>query len=74
MPYTFNPLDKKFKKAPSFWLLLKPLRAILKNITLLSARGNRPLQMGFEDQLNALIYFHLEEHTSASHLMQGGGP
>lgn len=26
--------------------------------------------MEFEDQLNALIYFHLEEHTSASHLMQ----
>src|SRR4030065_1977087 len=70
MPYTFNPLDKKFKKVPSFWLLLKPLRAILKSITLLSARGNRPLQMEFEDQLNALIYFHLEKHTSARHLLQ----
>ncbi len=23
MPYTFNPLGKKIKKAPSFWLLLK---------------------------------------------------
>lgn len=70
MPYTFNPLDKKFKKTPSFWLLLKPLREILKRITLLSARGNRPLQMEFEEQLNALIYFHLEEHTSGRHLLQ----
>lgn len=70
MPYTFNPPDKKFKNAPSFWQLLKPLRAVLASITLLSARGNRPLQMEFEEQLNALIYFHLEEHTSASHLMQ----
>jgi hypothetical protein len=26
--------------------------------------------MTFEDQLNALIYFHLEEHTSARHLLQ----
>ena len=26
--------------------------------------------MTFEDQLNALIYFHLEEHTSARHLVQ----
>jgi len=26
--------------------------------------------MDFEDQLNALIYFHLEEHTSARHLVQ----
>ncbi|VAW90214.1 hypothetical protein MNBD_GAMMA17-999 [hydrothermal vent metagenome] len=24
--------------------------------------------MTFEDQLNALIFFHLEEHTSARHL------
>jgi IS4 transposase len=26
--------------------------------------------MTFEDQLNALIFFHLEEHVSASHLVQ----
>lgn len=70
MPYTLNPLDKKIKKAPSFWLLLKPLREILSRITLLAARGNRPLQMEFEEQLNALIYFHLEEHSSGRHLLQ----
>lgn len=69
MPYMLNPLDKKFI-APSFWLLLEPLRAILSSITYLKARGNRPLQMEFEDQLNALIYFHLEEHTSGRHLLQ----
>jgi hypothetical protein len=69
MPYTLNPLDKIFK-APSFWLLLEPLRVILSSITYLKARGNRPLQMEFEDQLNALIYFHLEEHTSGRHLLQ----
>ena len=39
-------------------------------MSLLSARGNRPLQMEFEDQLKALIYFHLEEHTSGRHLLQ----
>ncbi len=69
MPYTLNPLDKKFI-VPSFWLLLEPLRAILRSITFLKSRGNRPLQMEFEDQLNALIYFHLEEHTSGRHLLQ----
>ena len=26
--------------------------------------------MTFEDQLKALIFFHLEEHTSARHLLQ----
>jgi len=34
------------------------------------ARGNRPLQMNFEQQLRALVYFHLEEHTSGRHLIQ----
>ncbi|MCG8634740.1 MAG: IS4 family transposase, partial [Desulfobacterales bacterium] len=31
----------------------------------LHSRGDRPLKMTFEDQLNALIYFHLQEHKSA---------
>jgi len=26
--------------------------------------------MTFEDQLKALIFFHLEEHVSAQHLLQ----
>lgn len=43
---------------------------ILPNISPLQARGNKPLQMTFEDQLNALIYFHLEEHSSGRHLLQ----
>ena len=36
----------------------------------LEAQGHRPLKMTFEDQLKALIFFHLEEHTSAQHLLQ----
>jgi len=36
----------------------------------LKAQGDRPLQMEFEHQLKALILFHLEEHTSAQHLLQ----
>ena len=36
----------------------------------LESRGDRPLKMTFEDQLKALIFFHLEEHTSARHLLQ----
>jgi len=36
----------------------------------LLSRGNRPLQMSFQDQLKTLIFFHLEEHTSAQHLLQ----
>ncbi len=34
------------------------------------SRGNKPIQMHFEQQLKALVYFHLEEHTSGRHLLQ----
>ncbi len=56
--------------APSFLKLWKPILAILSKVSPLHAKGNRPLKMDFEHQLKALIFFHLEEHTSASHLLQ----
>lgn len=68
MPRKLSP--KKCYFVPSFKQLTKPLTHILPNIPVLEARGNRPLKMTFEDQLNALIFFHLEEHTSARHLVQ----
>ena len=62
--------SKKSYFVPSFKQVTKPLTSILPNTPQLDSRGNRPLQMTFEDQLNALIFFHLEEHTSARHLIQ----
>jgi len=72
MPYTFKPETKKTKskKPATFKKLTKPLEDLLQNFSPLEARGDRPLQMNFEDQLDALIYFHLEEHTSGRHLLQ----
>ena len=70
MPYTLKRKCDRSNKTPSFTQLAKPLCSALSTIPLLTARGNRPLQMEFEDQLNALIYFHLEEHTSGRHLLQ----
>ncbi|RPJ59981.1 MAG: IS4 family transposase [Dehalococcoidia bacterium] len=67
MPRTLEPWKRE---APSFRKLVDPLRKILKGITPLASGGNRPLKMTFEDQLNALIYFHLEDHTSGRHLIQ----
>jgi len=67
------PFDLSLKKkyvARSFKKLTKPLSSILSMIPQLESRGNRPLKMTFEDQLNALVFFHLEEHTSARHLVQ----
>ena len=68
MPRKLSPNKSYF--APSFKQLTKPLTSILPNIPILNSRGNRPLKMTFEDQLNSLIFFHLEEHVSASHLVQ----
>ena len=63
-------ISKRRLFAPSFKELIQPLHNILPRTPRLKARGNRPLKMTFEDQLNALIFFHLEEHTSARHLVQ----
>ena len=68
MPRSLKPKDKYH--APSFKKLWRPLLNILSNAPPLTSRGNRPLQMDFEHQLKALVFFHLEEHTSASHLIQ----
>jgi hypothetical protein len=65
MPHTFDPNKRH---VPSFRELLEPVREIFPPT--LESRGNRPLQMSFEEQLNALIFFHLEEHTSGRHLIQ----
>ena len=69
MPYSIKRKIKG-KKKPSFHKLTKPMKKALKKTTPLTARGKRGLQMTFEDQLNALVLFHLEEHASAQHLLQ----
>ena len=69
MPYTFEPTRGK-KIPPAYYELRRPLRKLMKKIKKLKSRGNRPLQMDFEEMLDALIYFHLEEHESGRHLVQ----
>ena len=69
MPYTIKA-KHRVKRAPSFDELTWPLNQLMKKVTPLRSRGNRALKMTFEDQLNALIYFHLEEHCSGRHLLQ----
>jgi len=68
MPYTLNRLNKA--NVPCFGQLFLPIDNAKIGMPPLEARGNRPLQMTFDDQLKALIFFHLEEHTSAQHLLQ----
>ena len=68
MPYTIDKLNKA--NAPSFNQLFVPIDRAKIGMPPLEARGHRPLKMTFDDQLKALIFFHLEEHTSAQHLLQ----
>jgi hypothetical protein len=68
MLYRVRPL--LIKNAQSFCKLYKPIEKAIIGMPPLIARGNRPLQLTFEDQLKALIFFHLQEHTSAQHLIQ----
>ncbi len=69
MPYTIEPL-RKYQAIPSFHELLVPVYRILSHTPPLEAKGDRPLQMTFEHQLKALIFYHLEEYSSGSHLVQ----
>lgn len=69
MPYTIEPLSKK-QKIPSFHKLLVPIDNIINHVPILQSKGNRSLQMNFEQQLRALIFYHLEEHSSGRHLLE----
>lgn len=68
-----TPQCKKQKikfNAQSFIQYLLPLQKILLTTPVLNSRGYRPLKMTFEDQLNALLFYHLQEHESARDLVQ----
>ena len=63
-------IPKKQIQSLSFDKFKFPLVKLLAHAPELLSRGDRPLKMAFEDQLNALVYFHLQEHKSARHLIQ----
>lgn len=72
MANPFGPFDTVCRKfnTDSLQELFEPIQDILQNITPLNSRGDRPLKLDFEHHLNALLYFHLEEFTSARMLIQ----
>lgn len=68
MPHKFSPFEKN--SSVSFEKFFQPAIDAMTGMQPLLARGDRPLQMGFEDHLKALVFYHLEDHTSAQHLLQ----
>ena len=68
MPRTLLPYSKCSIR--SFAELFEPIQYAMIGMPPLHSRGNRPLNLSFEDHLRTLVFFHLEEHTSAQHLLQ----
>ena len=68
MPHTFDPFQKRHEL--EFFSLFQPTVEAMSQMPALNSQGNRPLQMSFEEHLRALVFFHLEEHHSAQHLLQ----
>lgn len=69
MPQSIEPYQKKLR-SDSFIQFLQPVDDIVSQVPALKSRGDRPLKMTFEDQLKMLVFFHLEEHVSARHMLQ----
>ena len=69
MTRTLYPWERR-PSSVSFFELIQPALYAMKDMPELKAKGNRKLKMTFEDQLRALVFFHLEEHTSAQDLLQ----
>jgi hypothetical protein len=69
MPYAWMPGTLK-KQHDTYFKMMLPVNNTLPDLTPLTSGCNRPLQMTFEDQINILVYFHLEEHHSGRHLLQ----
>lgn len=61
---------KQRRKSRAFKLILAPIFEKFKSENELESRGYRPLQMSFNDQLKTLIFYHLQEYSSGSELLQ----
>ena len=69
MTRRFRELGRQITRR-SFGRLLKPAHEAAKTAPVLEAGGDRPLQMTFTDQLDALVYLHLEGFESGRDLLQ----
>lgn len=56
--------------SPTFSELIAPLETILPSLTPLESKSNREITFTFDYQLKSLIYYHVEECTSAQALLQ----
>jgi IS4 transposase len=69
MPRSLEPDQKKLRSS-SFSQFYQPVGSVAPEVPVLESRGDRPLKMTFDDQLKMLVFYHLEEHVSARHMLQ----
>lgn len=65
----FRKLNNR-QKHRAFKLLISPVSAKFNFSHMLASRGDKPLQLSFEDQFKALIFYHLQEFSSGRELIQ----
>lgn len=65
----FRKLNDRHKHR-TFKLLLSPVSAKFNFTDMLASKGDRPLQLSFENQFKALIFYHLQEFSSGRELIQ----
>ena len=58
---------------PTWEAFTAPLQDLLEEITPLESGSNRPLDFTFSDQFYSLVYFQVEQHTSARSLLKDLG-
>ena len=63
-------VPKRCPKSANFGQLIQPAVHTMEDMPELNSGGHRPLKMNFEDQFRILVYYHLQEHSSAQHLLQ----
>ena len=67
---TRKPVPKRLPKSVTFDKLMQPTVNTMENVPDLTSGGHRPLKMDFEEQLRILVYYHLQEYSSAQQLLQ----
>lgn len=64
------PQSLEAREMPTWEEVCRPLGDVLPHIPALASRSNHPLSFGFPEQLFTLVYFHVEEYTSARALLE----
>lgn len=55
---------------PTWEAFNAPLREVLREVTPLESKSNRPIDFTFSDQIHSLVYLHVEQHASARGLIE----